>query len=187
MPPGALLRLGSWVYLALAIAAVLWLGLRDGAIPVALFLDRDAWFLDLAVGAGAAVAVVGIWHLGLLLLPSARELERAIAETVGRLSTTEVITLAILSGFSEELFFRGAVQSQWGIVPATALFALLHMGPGREFRLWAVFAVIAGAVLGALMVWRGNLLAPAVAHISVNLVGLLRLQRPTTEPTRNPL
>jgi membrane protease YdiL (CAAX protease family) len=182
-----MLRWGSWIYLGLAIAAILWLGLREGAIPVALFFARDAWPVDLAAGAGAAAAIVGIWQLGLRFLPSAHELEKAIRETIGPLNISEIITLAILSGFSEELFFRGAVQGQWGIVPATALFAVLHMGPGREFRLWTVFAVIAGVVLGALMIWRGNLLAPAVAHVSVNLVGLLRMQKPISGSPQNPL
>ncbi len=186
MPSGALLRWGSWIYLVLAVAAVLWLGLRDGLIPMALFFDRTTWLLDLAVGAAAAAAVIGLWQLGLHLLPSARALERTIAETVGPLSGAEVVTLAVLSGFAEELFFRGAVQSQWGIVPATLLFALLHMGPGREFRLWTVFALLAGAALGALMIWRGNLLAPTVAHFSVNLVGLARLRKRTPGATGTP-
>ena len=71
MPPGTLLRWGSWIYLALAVTAVLWLGLRDGAIPLALFFDLGAWWADLAAGGLAAAAIVGLWHLGLLALPSA--------------------------------------------------------------------------------------------------------------------
>jgi len=185
MPPGTLLRWGSWIYLALAVTAVLWLGLRDGAIPLALFFDLGAWWADLAAGGLAAAAIVGLWHLGLLALPSARALERTIQETLGPLTTCEVLTLAVVSGFAEELFFRGAVQSHWGIVPTTILFALLHTGPGREFRVWTVFALFAGAVLGALMIWRGNLLAPAVAHVAVNLFGLARLQRRSPEPSRD--
>lgn len=187
MQPGALVRWGSRIYLVLAVAAVLWLGLRDGAIPLVLFFDRDAWLVDLAAGAGAAAALIGFWQLGLLLLPGARALEKVIAETIGPLSTAEVITLASLSGFAEEVFFRGAVQSQWGILPATVLFALLHIGPGREFRLWTLFALVAGAALGALMIWRGNLLAPAAAHFAVNVVGLLRLQKRTPAALRDPL
>jgi len=107
----------------------------------------------------------------------ARELEGTIAETLGPLTTTEVVALALLSGFAEEVFFRGAIQSAWGPIIATALFALLHMGPGREFRLWTVFALVAGAAFGGLMVWRQTLLAPVLAHIAVNLVGLARIRR----------
>lgn len=130
--------------------------------------------------------MVGVWHVGLLTFRDARGLERIIRETMGPLSSSEVMTLAVLSGFAEELFFRGAVQSSFGIVPATILFALLHLGPGREFRLWTVFALVAGGVLGALMMWRGNLLAPVTAHVAINLFGLERLQRPRLEPPPDP-
>ena len=174
--PGALLRWGSWLYLGLAIAAILWLGAREGAIRLALFFDPASWPADLGAGAAAAAILLGLWHLARTLLPSARALERSLAETLGPLTAAEVVTLALLSGFSEELFFRGAVQSEWGIVPATALFAVLHMGPGKEYRIWTLFALVAGAVLGGLALWRGSLLAPALAHVAINLVGLARLR-----------
>lgn len=186
LPPGALLRWGSWIYLGLAIVAVVWLGVRDGTIPLVLFFDRRSGWPDLAAGAGGAVVLLGLWHLGRLTLPSARALENSIATTLGPLTAAEIVTLAVLSGFSEELFFRGAVQSQWGIVPATVLFAVLHMGPGREYRVWTVFALVAGAALGGLMLWRGNLLACALAHIAVNMVGLARLQRTAASSATGP-
>lgn len=171
----ALLRWSSWFYLALAVAGVLWLGLRSGAIPLELFCDRRTWLADVVTGVGAAAVALGLWQMARRVLPSARSLEHLLAGMIGPLTTAEIITLAGLSGFSEELFFRGAVQSQWGIVPATLVFALLHMGPGKQFRLWGLFALVAGAGLGGLMIWRGNLLAPTVAHGSINLVGLARL------------
>lgn len=81
----------------------------------------------------------------------------------------------MLSGFAEELFFRGAVQGSWGFVWATLLFALMHTGPDRAFRLWTLFALLAGALFGGLMLWRGNLLAPVTAHFVVNAVNLRRI------------
>jgi uncharacterized protein len=81
----------------------------------------------------------------------------------------------VLSGFAEELFFRGAVQGAIGWLPATLAFALLHTGPGRAFRLWTLFALLAGLLFGALMELRGNLLGPVVAHFLVNAVNLWRL------------
>lgn len=177
LPPGALLRWGSWFYLALAIGAIVWLGVRGGAIELSVFLDSDSWHADLAAGIGAGFALAGLWILGRVTLPSARRLERDIARMVGPLTLAEAVILAALSGFSEELFFRGAVQSEWGIVPATLVFALLHLGPGRQYRLWTLFALVAGTGLGALVLWRGNLLAAIVAHVTVNVVGLSRLRK----------
>lgn len=176
MPPGAFLRWGALLYLGLAVGAVLWLGLRDGVVGASLFVRPQSWLADLGLGLAAAALLVGGWQLAVVLLESARELERAVAATVGRLGTSEAVVLALLSGFSEELFFRGAVQSQWGLVPATLLFAFLHLGPGKEFRLWTLFALVAGALLGTLVLWRATLLPAIVAHVGVNAVGLLRLR-----------
>jgi uncharacterized protein len=68
------------------------------------------------------------------------------------------------------------VQGAVGWLAASLLFALLHSGPGRELRLWTLFALCAGLLFGALMLWRGNLLAPVLAHFVVNAVNLYRLR-----------
>jgi membrane protease YdiL (CAAX protease family) len=60
---------------------------------------------------------------------------------------------------------------------ATVVFALLHGGPGRDFRLWTVFAALAGTGLAALVVWREGLLAAVVAHVAFNAAGLSRLSK----------
>ena len=121
--------------------------------------------------------MIGLW-LGLRkVLPSARRLEAELAEMMGALRTSEILGLALLSGFAEELFFRGAMQGAWGWIPATLLFALLHAGPGATFRVWTGFAAIAGLTLAGLMLWRGNLLAPVVTHMLINAVNLGRLSR----------
>ena len=124
---------------------------------------------------GAAGLLLALWEAGRRVFPTARELEQRLAELLGPIDLSEVIGLALLSGFAEELFFRGAVQGSWGWLPATVLFALLHTGPGPAFRLWTLFAAVAGMVLAGLMIWRGNLLAPVVAHGLLNGINLARL------------
>ena len=73
------------------------------------------------------------------------------------------------------MFFRGAMQPAWGYLVATLLFAVLHSGRGRELLLWTLTALLAGAMLGGLMAWRGNLLAPILCHVAVNAVQLRRI------------
>ena len=168
----------AWIfYLVLALGATLWLGLRQGRIGVDLFVDTQVWWLDVGLGLVAGGLLIAIWLAARRFLPTARSLETELAELLGPLTTSEVIGLALLSGFAEELFFRGAVQGAWGWVPATVLFALLHTGPGASYRIWTGFAAIAGLVLAGLMIWRGNLLAPVIAHVVVNGVNLSRLSR----------
>jgi hypothetical protein len=168
----------AWaVYLVLAIAGAVWLGLARDGITLAQLVDPQTWWADLLWGLGAGAALLALWLAGRTLLPIARELERAIAALLDGLSLPDALALALISGFAEELFFRGAVQGSWGIVAATVLFALLHTGPGRPFLLWTLFALVAGAVFGGLVLVRGNLLAPVVAHVLVNAVNLSRLVR----------
>lgn len=168
----------AWVfYLLMALGGIVWVGLRSEVIPLSLFIDPTTWWIDLGLGLGAGLLLLAVWNLGVRRLTSARELESRLGDVLGRLSTDQAIALALLSGVAEELFFRGAVQGSWGWGWATLLFGLLHSGPGRIFRLWTVFALVAGALFGGLMVWRGNLLAPVVAHFLVNAVNLRHLGR----------
>jgi len=174
----------AWaVYLVMASGGAVWMGLSRGGLTVAQFVDPATWWLDLLWGVAAGVALLALWLLGRTLLPAARDLERLIADVLGGLSAGDALALALISGFAEELFFRGAVQGSWGVVPATVLFALLHAGPGRPFLIWALFALVAGAVFAGLAVSRGNLLAPMAAHVLVNSVNLRRLAAHGAAPT----
>jgi len=161
--------------MALAVGGAVWIGVREGVIPLRLFVDVRAWWLDLLLGIGAALLLLGLWRGVERIHPLARELEERLGEALGPLGRSEVVALAVLSGFAEELFFRGAVQGSFGWLPAAILFAVLHTGPGRAFRLWTVFALGAGLLFGGLMELRGNLLGPVVAHFLVNAVNLWRL------------
>jgi membrane protease YdiL (CAAX protease family) len=168
----------AWVfYLALAMGGALWIGARGGAIPLGLFLGPGGVLVDLAAGAACGGALVAVWRLAQARSAGARELETHLRGLLGPLAPGEALALAALSGFAEELFFRGAVQGAWGFLPATLLFAALHTGWSSAFRLWTLYAALAGAVFGGLMLWRGNLLAPILAHVLVNAVNLRRLGR----------
>jgi membrane protease YdiL (CAAX protease family) len=168
----------AWAfYLLLAVGGVVWVGSREGAIPLHLFFDPATWWLDAIAGLACGGTLLLVWNTGLRRLAAARELEERLAEVLGPLTADQAVALAFFSGVAEELFFRGAVQGSWGWLWATLLFALLHTGPGLSFRLWSVFAAVAGGLFGGLMLWRGNLLAPMLAHFLVNAVNLYRLAR----------
>jgi len=162
-------------YLVLAVGAVVWLGSSRGVRALDLFLDTTTWWRDCAVGLGFAAILLGGWNLAGRKFDSIGRLEARIKEILGPLTVEEAVGLALISGFTEELFFRGAVQGAWGWVASTAIFALLHSGPGAEFRPWTLFAAVAGLCLAGLMLWSGNLLAPIVCHVAVNAVSLARL------------
>ncbi len=170
-----LYRVAWGFYLALAIAAVIWIGSSHGSIPLALFLDASTWWLDLALGLAGGLGLVTLWDLGRRLVPSMRRLEDILAEQIRPLDAAEASALALISGFAEELFFRGAMQSSWGFLWATVIFTVMHTGADRAFRWWTLFAFFAALVFGGLTAYRGNILAAVVAHVVVNAINLRRL------------
>jgi membrane protease YdiL (CAAX protease family) len=174
-PPGQTLWAGAVIYLVLAVAGLVWIGVQQGGLPTALLVRPERALADVALGLMLAAALVAAWEPVHRLLPLARRLEERIRLAFGPLGRDEAIGLALLSGIAEETFFRGAMQEAWGLLPATLVFAVLHTGRGRETVLWFAYALVAGLLLGLLWEWRGSLLAPVVAHAAANGWQLYRL------------
>ena len=171
-------NLAWFFYLLLAATAVVWIGMRRGAtIDGALFFDPKRWWIDVGLGAGAGLFLIGLWEVVGRRFSAARRFEELLRGVLGPLDTSQAVGLALLSGFAEELFFRGAVQDAWGFWIASALFAALHTGRDRGLWVWTAFALIAGLLFGGLVLLAGNLLPAIVAHVLVNAINLRRLAR----------
>ncbi len=97
---------------------------------------------------------------------------RAVLDPLGSLGPGEILALSILSGLGEEILFRGALQHSLGFIPATILFALSHYPLKREMRVWPVYALAMGAVLGTLRILGGDIWSAVLLHASVNCVSL---------------
>ena len=95
----------------------------------------------------------------------------------GPLRNTEILAFALFSAVGEELLFRGAVQSSIGIVAASLLFGLMHIGPSRKFVPWPFQAAVMGFAFGALFWLTGNLAAPIMAHFTINYENLHFINR----------
>ena len=168
----------AWVfYLLLASLAVLWIGKSQGAIALALFINLDAWLSDVALGLASGIGLVVLWDVSKIFIAGMRQLERELAAQIGSLDSSEAVALALISGFSEELFFRGAIQLSWGWFWAAVAFTFMHLGAGRVFQWWTLFALISAIIFGMLTVFRGNLLPAVIAHSVVNGINLRRLAK----------
>jgi uncharacterized protein len=164
----------------LSLAGAVWLSWQQEPVGPAVVwrqLGPPTWWLEVPLGLAAGGVLLLLWQGLHRVLPVARELEDALAELVRGLQPAETFALALVSGFAEEIFFRGAVQGAWGLAVATVLFAALHPGPGRSFWVWMLFAAVAGALFGGLVAWRDNLLAAITGHVLVNAVNLRRMAR----------
>lgn len=164
-------------YLAVFGAAVAWQSQRHGGAAALWRPPREQWLPWWA----AAVAVSWILVLGPALLedrvPALRQLGADLYEAVAPITRRRVAVLALLSGFAEELLFRGPLQATLGWPVAAVLFAALHGGGARRLWPWTAFALVAGGLFGALVDAYDSLSPAIVAHVTVNAINMQRLTR----------
>ncbi len=172
---GQFFRHAAVFYFLLATAAVIWIGWEKGVVSHQLFFDPETLAGDLLLGLAGGGLLLLITAAGRRFLPSFAGLEDHLATLLTRVTRGEAAALALLSGFAEELFFRGAIQGSWGVIWATGLFAAMHMGPDRLIGVWSLFALFAGALFAGMTVVRGTILSAIIAHALVNGVNLFRL------------
>ncbi len=128
------------------------------------------------MGAGSGLAVVLISRVMHLYVQTFRTLNREFKKILGPLSTDDCLLLSFFSAIGEELFFRGAMQPAIGLVLTSLIFGLMHIG-GKRYIPWTISAMVLGFVLGAMADYSGNLLAPFIAHFTINYFNLLFLQK----------
>ncbi|ADU30095.1 type II CAAX endopeptidase family protein [Evansella cellulosilytica] len=84
-------------------------------------------------------------------------------------SPIHILIIASIVGISEELLFRGVLQASFGIIPASLLFALIHIRYLQNFFLFS-FTIGLSFLLGLLFIYTGNLLTVIVSHIVIDLL-----------------
>lgn len=170
------IRVAVVVYGLLATGAVLW-GTVAGRLD--LYHHPDPWvqwgfpqrtLLSLVLGVAVAVVAIAATRLLVRRTAWARRLHVEFRGLFGPLGSAEIAVFALTSGVAEELFFRGAMQPDVGLVVTSLAFGLLHILP-RAWP-WTLWAIVMGFVFGALHALTGELLAPLVAHIVINYENL---------------
>ncbi len=173
-----------WATIAYGLLAAVALGWNGWAGRPWAYLDPAAaaagirWGRDLGLGIACAAAVIAASHVLTTRTRWGAALARELTEALGPLTLRECLALAALSGFAEEVFFRGALQPRLGWLGASLVFGFAHIAPRRSLWPWTGFALIAGGLLGGLFEVTGNLVAPIAAHAAINAVNLRLLSRP---------
>jgi uncharacterized protein len=167
-------RFAALFYSSLTVAAALWSGLRG--LDLRFFGNSAA--SSALLGVLTAVATVSLGLLAYRLLPPLREIAEELApRLVDGADRCNLVLVALFSGVGEETFFRGAVQQEFGLVVASLVFGLVHVGPDRRYLVWTAWAILAGFLFGALYEITGGLFAPILAHSAHNAVTLLLWRR----------
>ena len=158
----------------LAIAAALWGALRGFDLRLA----GDSVAGSIFLGSLTAGVTVSLGLLAYRLVPALREIADELApRLIDGADRGGLLLTSIFSGVGEETFFRGAVQHEFGLVAASLLFGIVHVGPDRRYLAWTAWAVLAGFLYGALYEVSGGLLAPILAHAAHNAATLLLWKR----------
>jgi membrane protease YdiL (CAAX protease family) len=135
-------------------------------------LDWLDWARALGGGIGAGLLMVVASRAATARFDWAAQLAEEFRGLIGRLHAREAFAVALMSGIAEETLFRGVLQPALGLWLTAAIFGVLHIGPNKRFLPWTAMAFVAGLVFGGLFAWTGNLLAPILAHITVNFLNL---------------
>lgn len=174
--PGRLLRTAALFYGLLMLVPLGWRAARGGP---SLFHPGGFSLADTVAGLGlgllAGLGVVALSGLTMRRTAWGRRLADTFARILGPLPGSHAWALALLSGFGEEMFFRGMLQPALGLVITSLLFGLVHFIPRREILPWTCFSIGAGFLLGWLFQFSGTLVAPIACHVLVNGINLDRI------------
>ena len=132
----------------------------------------------MGLGLGAAVVLAGVNYAVLHLAPPirpVRAIRRLYRETLrplfARARPLDIAVVSLAAGVGEELLFRGAMQAEFGLVVASVVFGLAHIG-GRSSVAFGIWVIVMGLGLGELAHVAGGLLAPVVAHVAYDAVAI---------------
>jgi membrane protease YdiL (CAAX protease family) len=138
---------------------------------------------DVAAGIAAAVALGLANHLLLTRAPASWLVNgvRSVYHTIivplfGGLGLGAAVVLGFAAGVGEEWLFRGVLQPLVGLIPASVLFGMAHIG-SRRMLPFGVWATAMGAVMGWLALITGGLTAPMVAHGVYDILALEYIRR----------
>ncbi len=149
-----------------------WLAGKGHFLYQPLSFSREDWLLH----AGVCLAFVLLVHAAsLAALKYSRVVQRSVRDLklwLGAIGQMEILILALASGLAEEIFFRGWLLNEIGILYSSILFGLMHLPPNRNWRLWPLFAFVMGLILAALCLWTGTIVYAMAAHAGINYLNI---------------
>jgi hypothetical protein len=167
---------------ALLLVATFWIQLAQIDLVQAFRLSKQGLVIGIIAGCGTALSGFVIVWVGKLLKNPPKwitALSKIVFEEVAPLFSglklPDIFLLAAASGFCEEVFFRGVVQSQLSLIPTSVLFGFFHCPSPRHLS-YGLWALSAGLLLGWLRDWTGSLWVPIIAHSVSNFIAIAGLR-----------
>jgi len=164
-------------FTVLLLASVVWLMLR-GRLELVRTAAIGEHGAAMAAGIGLAVGLTGyvIYARALSRLPSFARMAAQVRQIFRSMGETSTLSLVLFEAVAEEMFFRLAVQDQFGLAGSVAAYTVLTTG-AMGWR-WLPFAVLHATVLGSLMALGFGLLSTTIANAVMNYLSLRRMLSP---------
>lgn len=174
-------RLFMLMQLGLMLLGLVWMALAGYPFLISPDPLRDGLaFLLLFFG------LMGLELLFSRLFPQSFRAAEALHVQIGAVmraqgvSHHKALLLALASGLSEEVFFRGALQNAlfggWlGVLLQAFLFMAFHPVPDRKAWTYPVFIFFGGLMFGAAYLLTGSLIPGILAHYLHNARGFYQL------------
>ena len=157
----------------IAVIALVAVWFRADGLETA-FAPRGGLAESILAGAGVGLGVFCLLWLVRSTGPF-RDLENWQRKMVEGWSVGDTCAVAVFSGLAEEALIRALLQPIIGLLPAAAVFAVLHVVPDRKLWMWPVVALVLGVIIGAAFE-RWGYPAAATAHILINGLSLARFR-----------
>lgn len=140
-----------------------------------LFQWNSFWIL---IGAIAGIIVVGLDLLLMKIVPKAYYDDGGInAKIFSDMPVWKIALVALFIALAEEILFRGVLQTQFGLIVASFVFALIHF---RYWRHWYLLinVIVLSFFLGLIYLWSGQQLLPTIAmHFMIDFFLGLYIRR----------
>jgi len=112
----------------------------------------------------------------------AKQLTESLAKECANASFVKAIAAGLTAAIGEELFFRGFIQQQCGLIVASLLFGIAHYGK-QDIRVVSHWSYVHGLLFGLSYQLSGNLLVPVIAHGLFDTGGVIYFRRITRGST----
>lgn len=139
-----------------------------------LFHIRDLHFLYF--GIGTALFVIIVDFIIFKIAPKDLVDDGGINEKIfEKRSIPHIVFLTALIAVSEEILFRGVIQSHFGLWVASLIFAVLHF---RYLSKWLLFIMVVSIsfLLGVVYEITANLYTTILAHFLIDLVFAIQIR-----------
>ncbi|RFU63157.1 CPBP family intramembrane metalloprotease [Peribacillus saganii] len=122
------------------------------------------------IGGGAAITVILLDLFLMKVVPEAYQDDGGVNERIfGSLSYPMIFAVALVVAISEEILFRGIIQTHTGLIWASVIFAVVHY---RYLFNWFLFLniTILSFFIGYIFELTGNLLVTIFAHFLIDFI-----------------